>query len=110
MNKPIVVRTINFRQPPPTGTILMKEGQRYEVKALEPHTRKDGSKTTLIVWQSHCAETGHPFEIRTGLKCKYVNRRCKQHGKPGKPVSRAGRQRQLDFLGRQRRAARRAQW
>lgn len=100
MSKPVVVRKINFANQPDIGTVLMKEGQRYEVIALEPHIRTDGTMTTLIVWQSHCAETGHPFEFRTGLKTKYINRRCKQHSKPGNAVAKAGRLRKHDFLRR----------
>ncbi len=86
MAKTRVVRKVDFSSAPEIGTILMKEGQRYELIAHEPHVRTDGQTTTLLVWQSHCAETGHPFEIKTGLKIKYINRRCKQHSKPGRPV------------------------
>jgi len=87
MTKNRVVRKVDFYSQPEIGTILMKEGQRYELVAHEPHVRADGRQTTLLVWQSHCAETGHPFEIKTGLKVKYINRRCKQHSKPGQPVA-----------------------
>jgi len=86
MAKTRVVRKVDFSSVPEIGTILMKEGQRYELIAHEPHVRADGQTTTLLVWQSHCAETGHPFEIKTGLKIKYINRRCKQHSKPGRTV------------------------
>jgi hypothetical protein len=42
--------------------------------------------TTLIVWQSWCPETGHPFELKTGLRTKSINRRCQEHRAPGRPV------------------------
>ena len=90
---PEVVRSIDFAKPPRPGTVLMIEGQRYEVARTEPHRRKDGRMTTLIVWQTWCAETGHPFELTTPLKTKSINRRCPEHRAPGRAVSAAGNQR-----------------
>lgn len=100
MKQPTVVRSIDFATPPVPGTVLMVEGQRYEVIRTEPHRRRDGSRTTLIVWRTHCAETGHPFELKTGLVAKSINRRCPEHKAPGRPVSSAGRRRRHDWLRR----------
>ena len=83
---PRVVRSIAFSKPPAPGTVLMIDGQRYEVVRTEPYRRKDGRMTTLIVWQSWCPETGHPFELKTGLRTKSINRRCREHRAPGRPV------------------------
>ena len=93
-----VVRSINFTSPPKVGTILMCEGQRYEVVSLEPYVRKDGTTSILIVWQTWCAETGLPFTIKTGLAAKSVNRRCEKHAKPSKAVTAAGRNRLRKFF------------
>lgn len=97
-----VVRSIDFSTPPAPGTVLMVEGQRYEVVRTEPHRRKDGRMTTLIVWRTWCAETGHPFELTTPLKSKSINRRCPEHRAPGQAVSAAGRKRRQDWLLRKR--------
>ena len=95
-----VVRSINFKRPPEIGTILMIDAQRYEVIGIELYVRADGSATTLIVWQAWCAETGHPFTLKTGLVAKDINRRCKKHTKPGKPVTRAGSKRMQEYSRR----------
>lgn len=95
---PDVVRSIDFSKPPKPGTVLMVDGQRYEVVRTEPYWRKDGRMSTLIVWQTWCAETGHPFELTTPLKTKSINRRCREHRAPGRAVSAAGNQRQQDWL------------
>jgi hypothetical protein len=95
---PDVVRSIDFSKPPRPGTVLMVEGQRYEVVRTEPYRRKDGRMTTLIVWQTWCAETGHPFELTTLLTAKSINRRCPGHRSPGRAVSAAGKKRRQDWL------------
>jgi hypothetical protein len=93
-----VVRSIAFSKPPTPGTVLMVEGQRYEVVRTEPHRRKNGRMTTLIVWQTWCAETGHPFQLTTPLTAKSINRRCPEHRSPGRAVSAAGKKRRQDWL------------
>ena len=93
-----VVRSIAFSKPPAPGTVLMIDGQRYEVVRTEPHRRKDDRMTTLIVWQSWCAETGHPFELKTGLRTKSINRRCPENRAPGRAVSAAGKKRRQGWL------------
>jgi len=80
---PNVVRSVAFSKPP-----VMVDGQRYEMVRTEPYRRKDGRMTTLIVWQSWCAETGHPFELTTPLRRKWINRRCREHRAPGRAVRR----------------------
>jgi hypothetical protein len=103
MTKPLVVKAIDFDYPPDAGTILMHDGQRYTVASLKPHIRLDGSRTTLIIWQSHCADCGRPFKFSSPMKTRYPSRRCKQHSKPGKAVSKAGRGRQYSVRMRFRR-------
>jgi hypothetical protein len=108
MPDPMVVHEISFTSFPKVGTILMREGQRYELIALEPHRRTDGKMTTLLVWETYCAETGHPFQTKTCMKTKAINRRCRQHSKPGIAVSKTGRDRQRKFLSKPRRTKRKA--
>ena len=38
------------------------KGQRSVLTRTEPHTRRDGTTTTLMVWRSHCPTCGEPFE------------------------------------------------
>ncbi len=96
-----LTRRIHFQQPPDVGFILMREGQRYELVAQEPHIRRDGLPTTLLVWRSHCCDCGVPFEVATGLVANgYFNRRCPDHHRPGRAVTMAGRKRRQRFLKR----------
>lgn len=101
MNLPKVARKIDFTTPPEIGTVLMREGQRYELLRQKPHVRKDGQPTILLVWRSHCADCGGVFEIMTGLISKgCINRRCPKHHSPGRAVTVASRIRRQRFIKR----------
>lgn len=95
-----VVHALEFACPPEIGTVLLREGQRYELLEVRPHVRRDGKPTWLLVWQSHCAECDRAFEVITGLKAPLgnINRRCPTHHSPGRAVSAAGAQRRNRFL------------
>lgn len=96
-----LARRIHFQQPPDIGFVLMREGQRYELVAHEPHIRRDGFPTTLLVWRSHCCDCGEAFEVVTGLVANgYFNRRCPDHHRSGRAVTMAGRKRRERFLKR----------
>ena len=82
MNPP----AIRFHIPPVIGTALMLAGQRYELRAVEPHRRRDGARTVILTWGSHCAQCGAPFSVTTGLSVVNLNRRCARHHAPGKAV------------------------
>jgi hypothetical protein len=88
--KPRVVHRIDFRLLPRPGTVLMLDGQRYVVVGSDLHIRTDGETVPIILWQSRCAECGQPFECRTGLKARALNRRCEKHRRPGKAATAAG--------------------
>lgn len=103
MSKTKVVHTIDFIKSPKIGTVLLLEGQRYEVVGLLVHTRRDGSPTMLILWQGFCADCGMKFTFKTGMQAKSVNRRCDNHKRPGKAVSADGRRRQRLFIKNNRR-------
>ena len=95
-----VVRKIAFVVPPILGTLLMVDGQRFEVIALLDHCRRDGMPTVLIRWASHCAECGQPFTQTTSMTAKNPNRRCPKHHAPGLPVTAEGQKRKHQFLAR----------
>ena len=97
-----VVKKIEFARPPELGTVLLVEGQRFEVVGLIPHRRRDDTPTTLINWGGHCAECGRVFTQTTGLIAKTPNRRCPAHHAPGVPVIKASRDRNRDRLRRRR--------
>ena len=97
---PRVFHAINFRILPPTGTVLMLDGQRYVAVGSRLHRKPDGTDIPLIVWRSHCAECGAPFECHTTLKGSHPNRRCPEHHSPGKAVTRQGQARQKKLLAR----------
>ncbi len=63
-------------------------GQRYRCIGIEPHTRADGSATSLATWESECAECGDTFSFETPeLASKFnPNRRCEKHRRRGVKV------------------------
>lgn len=73
------------------STTRIVSGQAYKEVGREPYLRKNGKLTELIVWRSHCAECGEPFEIRTSAKSRRFipNRRCHLHKQPGVRVKRS---------------------
>lgn len=95
-----VVHAINFRILPLPDTVLMLDGQRYVAVGSRLHRKPDGTDVPLIVWRSHCAECGAPFEACTTLKGAQPNRRCPEHHSPGKAVTRPGQARQKKLLAR----------
>lgn len=86
-----VVHKINFCVLPLPGTVLMHEGQRYIAVGSDLHKRRDGQIVPIILWESHCAECGKPFQCWSGLRSGTLNRRCPQHHAPGKAVATAAR-------------------
>ncbi len=61
------------------------KGQVYSLVGTVPHTRRDGSPTTLAVWQSHCADCGAAFRFTLPAFVQQFspNRRCGLHARPG---------------------------
>ena len=71
-------------------TTRFHDGQRYELIGTEPYTRRDGSETTLSLWQSECPVCGKAFEVRTPARARKFepSRRCEKHKRPGVRVNR----------------------
>lgn len=76
----------------------MVDAQRYKIVGFENYRNAKGQDKILLVWLSHCADCGEPFTIKTGLICKWPNRRCKKHARPGKAASPAARKKQHAYL------------
>jgi len=66
------------------------KGQLYELARTEPHTRRDGTTTILMVWRSHCPTCGEPFETRTPSRARKFQpgRRCPRHKRPARQCAR----------------------
>ena len=94
----------HFKKQPKPGEIFMLEGQRYELLETVPYKRTDGTSTHLLVWQSHCADCGQPFETKTGMTIYGLNRRCEKHKSPGKRVVKKTK-RQYPFWKKKKRSA-----
>ncbi|EJU14950.1 hypothetical protein LH128_01202 [Sphingomonas sp. LH128] len=78
---------ISFESEPPLGTVVMLDDQAFTLTALVPHTRRDGTATTLLRWRAPCAECGAEFECTSPMATSGLTRRCITHSKAGRPVS-----------------------
>lgn len=47
--------------------ITTKNGQEFRLVGERPHTRKDGSPTTLGIWESNCVVCGAAFTVSVPL-------------------------------------------
>lgn len=74
---------IAFDKPLPIGTGVTMRGQRFVLVAIEPHTKRDGSQSSLSVWESDCADCGKVFQTRSPRLKLADGRRCYLHKKPG---------------------------
>lgn len=59
------------------------KGQVYVAAGSESYVSKKGNTVPLVVWSSHCATCGRPFQFRSTLRATYPSRRCGEHHKPG---------------------------
>lgn len=99
---PRVVHKIDFKIIPPMDTVVMIEGQRYQLSGSKLYERLDGELVPLVCWRSHCADCGQPFECWTKLQCKHPNRRCPDHHAPGRPVAGGKRRTNARRAGKRR--------
>lgn len=83
---PLVVREIDFVEPPPVGSVLLWKGQRFELAGSEPYVRRDGDESVLLSWSTYCAECAVPITVRSPLRASGVSRRCAACAAPGRPV------------------------
>jgi hypothetical protein len=80
------VNAVDFETAPAVGTVLRLDDQEYELVAVEPYRRKDGSPSNLLHWRSDCPVCGSPFDAASGLRCAGIARRCAAHRDARKPV------------------------
>lgn len=77
---------ITFPDLPPIGLAVCLDSQRFDLVAVEPHRKLDGTDTRLLVWRSECATCGAGFTSRSPSYSLPQSRRCEQHRAPGKKV------------------------
>ena len=75
------------------GDRVEREGQRYVCEAFEPHIRRDGRETALVVLRSDCAQCGASFTFKVPALVAWrklmLSRRCAAHKRPGVKVKKA---------------------
>ncbi len=66
------------------GEVRDHKAQKYLCTAVSPYTRRDGTQSALLVWESRCAECDEVFTFKTPNGEKFEpNRRCQEHRRPG---------------------------
>lgn len=94
---------IDFDIAPERGEVIAFDGHPFEVMRHEAYTRRDGSGSSLIIWNTTCVDCGRSVEVKTGMKRKSITKRCEEHRKKGQPATKAAQERMI--VGRPRRPA-----
>lgn len=71
------------------GTTFTRRGQTYHVFGVDDCVTKKGRRTVVLRIWSKCADCDDNFVVRRSrgiIKRGHLNRRCKKHHAPGKPV------------------------
>lgn len=65
--------------------IITVDGRKWRLVGTEPHTRLDGVRTTLVLWQGHCRHCGKPFVVKSTRRGRgrgsksFQIRNCPEH-------------------------------
>lgn len=63
------------------------DGRTFGWYGVDPYTRKDGSKTTLLLWRGACAVCGEPFTVKTPQQPSsskaFARKHCDAHKQTG---------------------------
>lgn len=77
-----------FVDEPALGTVLLADGQCFDLVRVEPYERKtDGMASRLLTWAGRCADCGEPIEATSGLVVSPLRRRCDLHRDALRPVA-----------------------
>jgi hypothetical protein len=79
-------KTLRLPSLPMVGMVVMHQGQRFELCAVQPHVTHRGLSSLILQWQSHCATCAQAFTVSTGRAVSTLNRRCSSHHAPGRRV------------------------
>ena len=78
---------IDFEDAPERESTILRDGRRFTLLGYEAYVRKDGQSSTLLLWESECANCGERFETKTGMRSKTITKRCEAHRKMGDPAT-----------------------
>lgn len=92
---------IDFDIAPERGSIIAFDGHPFEVMGYEAYARRDGSGSSLIIWNTTCVDCGVPMEVKTSFKSKTITKRCEAHKKRGVPATKAAAERLIANRARQ---------
>jgi hypothetical protein len=68
----------------PEGFALSIDDQIYTYVGSEPHTRRDGTQTLLMRWETHCPDCSTVFVTTTPRIVRQIRRRrCDNCKNPG---------------------------
>ena len=93
---------IDYDIAPERGSVVEFDGHPFEVMGYEAYVRRDGTSSSLIVWNTHCVDCGKPIELKTAFRSKTITKRCDEHKRRGIPATRAAMERMLTRRGRQK--------
>ena len=71
---------------PRYGDPMVYKGQCYFYRRQQPHTRRNGKVTSLMVWETVCPECSAAFEVETFNTKTRPRRRCDACKTARKPV------------------------
>ena len=60
--------------------------QRYTVVGWQPHTRRDGTETTLVQLATCCADCDEPMTVTASQQSNGFSRRCQGRRRRGRVV------------------------
>lgn len=70
------------------GATHERYGHVYELVKKDPYIRmSDGSPSYVLTWRGTCADCGVAYDQQTGLQCRSMLRRCKDHRKAHTPTN-----------------------
>lgn len=72
-----------FPYQPPIGFQVNIGKQTFTFVGPRPHTNRHGEETSMLGWETECADCGRVFTACTATKFE-PSRRCADHRKPGK--------------------------
>lgn len=66
------------------GEVKKYKNQTYQCVEVEPYTRRDGTESVVLVWETACADCGRTFSFTTPNRRWFSpSRRCQSHRRPG---------------------------
>lgn len=93
---------IDYDLAPERGEVVKFDGHQFKVVGYEAYVRRDGTSSSLIIWNSSCVDCGEPIEVKTAFRSRTITKRCKDHKRRGVPATKAAMERLMTRRGRQK--------